>query len=475
MNDMKTSDVTRQSDDQGFVKFPHLCDVYDSGLNQASAAFARRYMAYLDSSKTERDAVRSTTALAEAAGFRALETFTKLEAGDKVYANIKNKGFMMAVIGKKAVNEGFRILGAHIDSPRLDLKPLPVQEDHELVYFRTHYYGGIKKYQWTSLPLALHGVAFRQDGSQVDIEIGEKDDEPRFCVTDLLPHLGREQMTKNAREFISAEALNLVVGASPAGDEETKLRFKKATLDYLEKTYQLRERDLSSAEISAVPAFHASFIGLDGMLIGAYGQDDKVCAYPAVQALLDVKNPAYTSVCLLSDKEEIGSEGNSGAKSRLYENVLAEILLKQSGAFDDFSFRQTLARSAMLSADVTAAYDPMYSSVYDSTNVNYLGHGISLCKYTGSGGKYNASDASAEFLSTVCRLFDRRGVCWQTGEMGKIEAGGGGTIAREFAVTGMDVLDCGVPVLSMHAPFELTHRHDVYETYRAYIAFIEEF
>lgn len=456
------------------AKFPHLHDAYDQDLKDEAFAFAEEYKTFLQLSKTERDAVKISIEAAEELGFKPLRSLKKLKAGDRVYHSIKGKGILLAVIGTEGSAKGFRILGAHIDSPRLDLKPLPMQEDNELVYFKTHYYGGVKKYQWASIPLALHGVAYREDGTRVDFQLGEGENDPKFIISDLLPHLGREQMAKNAREIIPGEALNLLIGASPAKTEEGA-RFKQAALDYLFEQYGLKERDLCSAELTAVPATQPFDVGFDRMLIAGYGHDDKVCAYPALQAIFNVNKPRYTSVCLLTDKEEIGSDGNTGAKSRLYENTLAEICAKEDPKFSFFDFQATLENTCMLSADVTNAFDPNFASVSDRSNSNFLAHGISLAKYTGSGGKGSASDASAEFLSSVTRLFDQNKIYWQTGEMGKIDMGGGGTIAKYFAETGMEVLDCGVAVFSMHAPIELCHKYDLYETYRAYLCFIEKF
>lgn len=454
-------------------RFPLLAEHYDDETREKALAFNEAYKAFLNEGKTEREIVGLTVREAEALGFVNLREQKKLRPGQKVYHSIKGKGLVLALIGSAPVEEGFRILGAHIDSPRLDLKPLPLYEEKELVYFKTHYYGGIKKYQWASIPLALHGSALRGDGSRVDIRLGEKDEDPKFVISDLLPHLGAEQMSKKATEIIPGEALNILVGATPE-EGEGKSRFKAATLRALNALYGLEERDLATAELCAVPASKASDIGFDRLLQASYGQDDRVCAYPAIQTLFDVKKTKHTAVALLSDKEEIGSLGNTGADSRLYENVLLELFVKLRGAHDELLFRRTLEASAMLSADVTNAYDPNFASVSDEKNSCYLGHGIALIKYTGSRGKSMASDANAEFISRVTRLLDAHGICWQIGEMGKVDAGGGGTIAHIFAGMGMEVVDCGVPVLSMHSPFEISHKFDVYETYRAYRCFVEE-
>ncbi len=461
-------------------QFPHLEDVYDQDLREEALAFAEEFKAFLDLAKTERDAVEVSIEAAQELGFRPLTDCERLQPGDKVYHNIKNKGLVLAVLGERPVEEGFRILGAHIDSPRLDLKPNSISEEQELVYFRTHYYGGIKKYQWTAIPLALHGVVINGEGERIRLSLGEAEDEPKFLVTDLLPHLGAEQMSKKASEIIPGEALSLLAGCSPeladGGLAEGASRFREGLLSRLEADYGIRERDLYSAELSAVPATKAFDLGLDRRVVASYGLDDKICAYPALQAVLAQERPKYTAVCLLSDKEEVGSAGNSGAQSRCYENVLAEILYRSNPEqYSELRLRRCLEATVMLSADVTNAYDPNFASVSDKTNSHYMGHGISLCKYTGARGKSGASDASAELMSAICRLLDSHGICWQTGEMGKVDAGGGGTIAKYFAGTGMEVLDCGVPVLSMHAPIEQGHKFDIYETYRAYRCFLEQF
>ncbi len=463
-----------KSKDDYSTKFPFLADVYDQNQKEAALAFNEEYKTFLDLAKTEREAVNITIEAAEELGYVPLREQEKLNPGMKVYHSIKGKGLVLAVIGKKPISNGFRILGAHLDSPRLDLKPMPVVEEKDLVYFKTHYYGGIKKYQWASVPLALHGVVFREDGTKVELTIGEAPEDPQFVINDLLIHLSAEQMSKKATEILPGEALNIIVGTS-AIDEDSKSRFKLETLKVLNSLYGINERDLSTAEISAVPAYKAVDIGFDRMLVGAYGHDDRVCAYPAIQAVFNMEKPEHTVMAILTDKEEVGSEGNTGANSRLYENVLLEIFSKMSANPNDLAFRHCLENSVMLSTDVTNAYDPNFASVSDIKNEHFLGHGLGIVKYTGSRGKNSASDANAEFLSSVTRLFDQENIHWQIGEMGKVDAGGGGTIARTFANLGMEVLDCGVPVLSMHAPFELVHKFDVYETYRAYLCFIDKY
>lgn len=474
-NELKGKRKSAKNDSEALTaKFPLLADFYDTDQKEMAFAFNEEYKSFLDLAKTEREAVQITVEAAEELGFVALRTQTQLSPGMKVYHNIKGKGLVLAVIGKKSPAEGFRILGAHVDSPRLDLKPLPLVEDKDLVYFKTHYYGGIKKYQWASVPLALHGVVTKEDGSKVEIKVGEAAGDPQFVITDLLIHLSAEQMGKKASEIIPGEALNIIVGAS-AIDENSKSRFKLETLRVLNSLYGINERDLASAELCAVPAYKAVDIGFDRVLVGSYGHDDRVCAYPAIQAVFSVEKPEHTVLTVLTDKEEVGSEGNTGAASRLYENVLLEIFTKLHSNASALDFNLCLENSVMLSTDVTNALDPNFTSVSDEKNEHFLGHGLGIIKYSGSRGKSGASDANAEFLSAVTRLFDREKIQWQIGEMGKVDAGGGGTIAKHFANLGMEVLDCGVPVLSMHAPFELVHKYDVYETYRAYKCFIEKF
>lgn len=458
------------------LNFPLLSDIYTEEQRATALDYNNKFKAFLNTSKTEREAVITTIALAKNNGFVNIDDKATLLAGDKVYKNIKNKGIVFAVIGNDIAKGAFKILGAHIDSPRLDFKPIPVYEDKELVYFKTHYYGGIKKYQWAAIPLAIHGVAYNQAGEQITINIGDKEDDPIFMITDLLPHLAKNQMKKSPAEIIPGENLNILAYSTPC-DKDSKSRFKEGFLQYLNKTYGLRERDLVGAELSAVPATNSRDLGFDRLLTTSYGQDDKVCAYPSFTAVMDYDGKKYasTAVCILTDKEEVGSDGNSGANSRLYENVLKIIYSKVAGNFDSIAYESVIEKSAMLSSDVTNAFDPNFPSVSDDKNSNYLGHGFALMKYTGHGGKYNASDASSEFMSALLRCLDANKITWQTGELGKVDEGGGGTIAKCFANLGMDVIDCGVPVLSMHAPIEISHKYDVYETHRAYSTFLERF
>lgn len=456
-----------------FAEFPNLYKEISKDDLDACMNYAEEYKAFLDISKTEREFVENAVEAASDLGFVDISAKKTLKAGDKVYASIKDKGLVLAVIGKKPISEGINILGAHIDSPRLDLKPNPVYEDAEAAYFKTHYYGGIKKYQWTTIPLAIHGVVFTKDGVKHKITIGEKDEDPIFYITDLLPHLGNEQMKKNASEFISGEDLNVVIGGMPLKDAE-KEPYKAYVLKYLNDNYGIVEKDFVTGEIEIVPAMKARDLGFDRAFIAAYGHDDKVCAYPALTALLEQERPAKTCVTMLTDKEEIGSYANSGAQSVLYENFLMELLAKtEKGAFDLLTYRKAIAASKMLSTDVSNAFDPKYASVSDSRNSAYMSRGIKLEKYVGARGKSGTNEATGDFVAEIVSVFDKNSIPWQTGELGKVDAGGGGTISAYMAKMGMNVIDAGVPVWSMHAPYEVISKIDLYYTYLAYKAFIE--
>ena len=455
------------------AEYPNLYEGISNDDLESCMSFAEDYKSFLDISKTEREFVINSIEAAEDLGFVSVDKVKKLKAGDKVYSSIKDKGLILAVIGKKPVADGLNILGAHIDSPRLDLKPNPVVEDTETVYLKTHYYGGIKKYQWTTIPLAIHGVLFKKDGKSVNVVIGEKEDDPIFYITDLLPHLGNEQMSKKASEFIPGEDLTVVVGGIPLNSKE-KEPYKAAVLKYLNANYGIDEKDLVAGEIEIVPAMKARDVGFDRAYIAGYGHDDKVCAYPALMALLAQERPAKTCVTILTDKEEIGSYANSGAQSVLYENFLMVLLaLSNGGNFDMLKFRKMMAASKMLSTDVSNAFDPKYASVSDKSNTAFMSHGIKLEKYVGASGKSGSSEATGDFVSEIIRVFDKNSIPWQTGELGKVDAGGGGTISAYMAKTGMDVIDAGVPVWSMHAPYEVISKIDLYYTYLAYKAFIE--
>lgn len=437
--------------------------------------FSEEYKHFLDISKTEREFTINAEKMAVAAGFVKLEDLLKNNAvvkpGTKVYHVNRKKSAVFAVIGNRPMEEGVNILGSHIDSPRIDLKQNPLYEDTELAYFKTHYYGGLKKYQWLTIPLAIHGVVIKGDGTPVEIVIGEQDDDPVFNITDLLPHLAREQMQKKMSEAVTGEGLNLLLGSIPYKDEKVKDKVKLNILDILNKRYGIVEEDFQSAELEIVPAQKARDVGLDKSMVGGYGQDDRVCAYPALKAVLDISVPERTAVCLLTDKEEIGSMGNTGAQSNLLQDFLANLVALTCNDYSDLMVRACLSKSKMLSADVNAAVDPNYDNVYEKSNATYMGRGIVLQKYTGSRGKYDASDASAEFVGEVRKLFNDNNIIWQTGELGKVDEGGGGTIAQYAANLGIDVLDCGIAVLSMHSPFEITSKVDIYTTYNAYKVF----
>ena len=440
-------------------------------------AFADDYRAFLDGAKTEREAAASAEALCRAAGFRNLDALIEsgepLGPGDRVYRKWMNKSFMAFVIGEESIERGMNILGAHIDSPRLDVKQNPLFEDEKLAYLDTHYYGGIKKYQWLAIPLALHGVIVKRDGDVVPVAIGESEDDPVLCITDLLPHLAQEQMGKTASKFVDGEALNLLVGSVPQPDEE-KDAVKAAILAALERDLGVSEEDFISAELEAVPAGRARDCGFDRSMILAYGHDDRVCAYPSLRAVTDFEGtPARTLCAVLADKEEIGSVGATGMDSAYFENTVAE-LCALMGFDGDLTLRRALQNSRMLSSDVSAAFDPAYASVFEKKNTAMLGLGVCFNKYTGARGKSGASDANAEFMAAVRRVMDEAGVCWQTGELGKVDAGGGGTIAWLCAKYAMNVVDCGVAVLSMHAPWEVISKADLWEAYKAYKAFLKE-
>lgn len=449
-------------------KSKHGLDRLSPAEEQEMEAYCADYRRFLDNGKTERDCVDFTVELAEARGFVAYEPGMDLEPGKKVYVNNRGKGIMLAVIGKKPLAEGANIGAAHTDAPRLDLKPRPLYEDTELAYFKTHHYGGIRKYQWVTVPLELHGVVVRADGSSARIVIGDKESDPQFVINDLLPHLGREQGKKPLDEAIPSESLNILIGSRPLKEDDGGDRVKLAILNILNEKYGIVEEDLISAELEAVPAAKARDLGFDRSLIGAYGHDDRVCAYAELAALFALDVPERTAVCIFADKEEIGSEGVSGMKSEAFDHFM-ESMCKTHGT----DLRTCYAHSFCLSADVTAAYDPNFSEVYERRNSAYLNYGVGLCKYTGAGGKNGASDASAEVVGYIRKLFNDNGVIWQMAELGKTDAGGGGTVAKFMAQRNIDTLDAGVPVLSMHAPYETVAKLDCYMTYRGMKAVFE--
>ena len=437
-------------------------DLLPEAERAAMEDYCAGYKRFLDAGKTERLCAAETVRLAEERGYRPYAPGMELKAGDKVYVRNRGKSVMLAHIGRAPLSEGIQLAAAHIDSPRLDLKPNPLYEDSELAYFKTHYYGGIRKYQWVTIPLALHGVAVLKDGTKVTVRIGEEEGEPRLVITDLLPHLGAAQNKKPLGEAVPGETLNLLLGSRPIGAGEESGRVKLAVMKLLHEKYGLVEDDLNSAELEAVPAVKACDIGLDRSLIGAYGHDDRVCAYAALKALLDLEGtPARTAVCILADKEEIGSDGVTGMQSAAFDAFIEDLCAAQGT-----TLRRCFAGSFCLSADVTAAYDPNYPDVFEKQNEAQVNYGVGLCKYTGARGKSGASDADAETVAYVRRLFDEAGVIWQISELGKVDAGGGGTVAVYMANRNINTLDAGVPVLSMHAPFETVSKLDCYETYK---------
>ena len=437
-------------------------------LADEALAFCEGYKQFLDEGKTERECAHAAARLLAAAGYRPYEAGVRYAPGDKVFFVNRFKSVVAATIGRLPLDKGLHMNISHIDSPRLDLKPLPLYEADDLALLKTHYYGGLRKYQWTALPLSLHGVVCRADGSKAEIRLGDDPADPVFCITDLLPHLSADQNDRKLRDGVKGEELNILVGHRPVEDPEVKERVKLQVLKLLHEQYGVTEKDFIRAELEAVPAFGARDVGLDRMLLGAYGQDDRVDAYTALMAEIETKAPAFTTLCVLTDKEEIGSEGVTGMNS-LYVFQFIEQLCQAQGA-DSI---RALQNSVCLSADVTAAVDPTFDSVFERRNSTFAGRGVAVCKYTGARGKSSASDASAELVGYLTALLDEAGVAWQTGELGKVDQGGGGTIAAYAAYHNVDTIDIGVPVLSMHAPFEVTSKLDVYMAYKAFLAFAQ--
>lgn len=433
------------------------------------------YIDFLSDCKTERECVKETVRQAREKGYKSLEEVIEkgqpLKQGDKVYAVCMNKTVALFNIGKIPMEQGMNILGAHIDSPRMDIKQNPLYESNNMAYLDTHYYGGIKKYQWVTLPLAIHGVVVKKDGTKVEVNIGEKDTDPVFCVTDLLIHLAGQQMEKNAAKVIEGENLDILVGSIPLEDKE-KDAVKEGIIGILKNTYEMEEEDFMSAELEVVPAGRAREMGFDRSMIMAYGQDDKVCAYTSLAAMLETDKIDKTACCLLVDKEEIGSVGATGMQSKFFENTVAE-LLNLNGDYNELKLKRCLAHSRMLSSDVNAAFDPLYSDVFKNNSSSFLGSGVVFNKFTGSRGKSGSNDANAEYLAVLRNIMDNHNVHFQMSELGKVDAGGGGTIAYIMSLYGMEVIDCGVAVLNMHAPWEVTSKADIYETYRCYKAFLK--
>lgn len=462
------SDAVKELKEKLFYEKKNGLLKVDEAVIDEMQKYCEGYKTYLDNAKTEREAVTAAIAIAEAKGFAPFVIGKKYNAGDKVYFNNRGKTVAFAVIGKDAADNGVNITAAHVDSPRLDLKPNPLYEELELALFKTHYYGGIKKYQWTALPLALHGVFAKKDGSVVEVNIGEDDNDPKFVINDLLPHLAREQSKRTLSDGIRGEELNVLIGSMPFKSDEGSELVKLNILKILNEKYGITEEDFLSAELELVPAAKACDIGFDRSLVGAYGQDDRVCAYPALTAILEVEAPRKTAIAILTDKEEIGSMGNTGLQSDFLNHVIHDICVMQ-GCDETVAKRN----SKCLSADVNAGTDPTFQDVMERRNASFLNYGVVVTKYTGGGGKGSTSDASAEYVAEIRAMLDRANIIWQTGELGKVDAGGGGTVAMYVANLGIDVIDLGVPVLSMHAPYETTAKLDVYMCYRAMYEFMK--
>ena len=455
----KLSKALLYAPENGFDRLPE-------GEKAAMHDYCETYKDFLNHGKTERLCVEYCIELAKQHGFVEFQPGMALKTGDKVYCNNRGKGIMLAVIGKEPLSEGANIAAAHTDAPRLDLKPRPLYEEAEMAYFKTHHYGGIRKYQWVTIPLELHGVVTLSDGTVLPVHIGDKPEDPQFIINDLLPHLGREQNQKKLPDAITAENLNVVLGSLPIADADAENRIKLSILGLLNEMYGITERDFVTAEIEIVPAFKARDVGLDRSMIGAYGHDDRVDAYPALMAEIEVQHPAHTTVCILTDKEEVGSDGVTGMNS-MYAYHFLQQLCAATGVDSIAAFQA----SKCLSADVTAAYDPSFSEAFEPDNGTYAGRGVAIYKYTGAGGKSSTSDANAELVSYLTRLMNKNGVVWQIGEMGRLDLGGGGTIAKYVANRDIDTIDIGVPVLAMHSPFEVVSKADVYMAYRTFRAF----
>ena len=435
--------------------------------------FCKDYMDFLNKAKTEREFVKEAKKIADLNGFKDLSEYDTLNAGDRVYFINRNKSMYLAIIGQEKMETGLHIIGSHVDSPRLDLKPNPLYEDTGFAYFKTHYYGGIKKYQWTTIPLSIHGVIVKPNGEKIEVNIGENESDPIFTITDLLPHLAMDQMEKKLKNGIDGEDLNLLIGSIPFDEEKISEKVKLNILNILNQKYGIVEADLLSSELELVPAFKARSLGFDSSMVAAYGQDDKICAYASFAAMMNLENVKNTAVCILADKEEIGSMGNTGMESHMFDYFISE-LLNKTGENRVNLLDKVFCYSKMLSSDVDAGFDPIYASVSDKTNAGLLGKGISLNKYTGARGKSGASDANAEYVAWIRNLLEKYDIKYQLAELGKVDIGGGGTIAYILANKGVDVIDCGVPLLSMHSPYEVTSKFDIYEAFRTYKAFWNE-
>lgn len=452
-----------------FYNPKHASEIISQEETDKADTFCEEYKNFLNKAKTEREAVVYVLEKAKKNGFVEFDRAKKYNAGDKVYYNNRGKSIILAVIGKKGLESGTRLSAAHIDSPRLDMKQNPLYEDTEIAYFKTHYYGGVKKYQWTAIPLSLHGVIVKRDGTKAYVNVGEDDNDPKFVVTDLLPHLAAEQMKRTLADGIRGEELNVLIGSRPFKDDEASEKVKLNIMNILFEKYGIIESDFLSAELEAVPAFKSCDIGFDRSMIGSYGHDDRVCAYPAAEAIFNIENPEYTAITVLTDKEEIGSDGNTGLNSSYFKYFVADLANMQG-----VNYHTVLSNTHCLSADVNAAFDPTFPDVSERRNASYINKGVVITKYTGSRGKAGTSDASAEYMGKIRSMLDGAEVVWQSGELGKVDAGGGGTVAMYLAALNIDVVDLGVPVLSMHAPFEVVSKLDVYMAYRAFKTFFEE-
>ncbi|CAG7840194.1 putative M18 family aminopeptidase 1 [Clostridium haemolyticum] len=458
-------------------KYEYAWDKYSEKELKEVFLLNERYIQFMSNCKTERECIDEFVKIAEDNGYKNIQSIIeedgRLKPGDKVYANNMGKTLAMFVIGNKPFERGLTILGAHVDSPRLDLKQNPLYEDSDLALFDTHYYGGIKKYQWVTLPLSIHGVIAKKNGELVKVVIGEDENDPVVGISDLLIHLAGSQMDKKLAKGVEGEDLNILIGSMPIKDKDVKNRVKQNILRLLNEKYGIDEEDFVSAELEVVPAGRARHYGLDKSMVMAYGHDDRVCAYTSFEALLNIENPQKTCVALLVDKEEIGSVGATGMQSRFFENTVAEVM-NLVGEYNELKLRRTLTNSKMLSSDVSAAFDPNYPSVMEKRNCAYFGKGVVFNKYTGARGKSGSNDASAEYMGEIRAIMENHNISWQTAELGKVDEGGGGTIAYILAEYGMNVIDCGVAVQNMHAPWEVVSKADVYETMRAYCAFLEE-
>jgi aspartyl aminopeptidase len=468
----KGKETTKKIEERVKLKGELVWDRYDEKQVKEAFVFAEGYKGFLNAAKTEREAVEAIVESAQKAGFRDVSPKGQ---GQRIYRLNKAKSIGLATMGKKPLAEGMRIIVSHIDSPRLDLKQNPLYEELDMALLRTHYYGGIKKYQWVAQPLALHGVIIKADGTPVKIAMGEGEGDPVFTICDLLPHLSRKvQEEKKLKEAIEGEKLTILAGHLPFADQEATERVKVRVLGFLHHQYGIVEEDFLSAELELVPASKARDIGFDRAFVASYGQDDRVCAYASLKAMEEAGDPPYATMALFLDKEEVGSEGNTGAKSRFLELFTTDVLRNAGKEPNDILIKEVLFRSKAISADGTAGIDPNYKDVHEPQNNAKIGYGVCLSKFTGAGGKYSSSDASAEYVGEIRELFNRKGITWQMGELGKVDEGGGGTVAKYLALYGMDIIDCGTPMLSMHSPFEVASKGDIYETFRGYRAFLEE-